>query len=412
MINEKNEHSWCVNAFHGMSANNEGSTKMCCMISDAYNHMDEDVEPIYIIGESKIEKNFNNPIARRIRSNLENGVRDSACTLCWQEEDGGRKSKRQRDNERYLHEIKWGQREEYEGLAKFELNLGNTCNISCRTCAASISSGWMREDYDLNFSKYLSYKEYANNMKKYHKNYDEDSAFWPDLIDNLETIKQFDFYGGEPFLSKKMWEVLQICIDRGYSKDIELHYNTNGTTWPSEIEMWKHFKQINLSFSIDGIGDSFEYMRHPAKWKVVQENMQKARQLRLDNNNMSISWCVTLSAINIFNLPEIVEEYDNNYQDFGIYLNLVHGPTHFNIGILPDEIKKAITNRLEHRLSARESVKYQLPGILGFMNNGSYDEKQFQRFIEYIDKHDEYRSEDFDKTFREYSGLVRQFLEH
>lgn len=410
MINEKNEHSWCVNAFHGMSANNEGSTKMCCMIKNAYNNM-TDVEPIYIIGESKIEKNFNNPAAQQIRANLEAGTRDPACTLCWQEEDGGRKSKRQRDNERYFHELEYEKLEPYNGLAKFELNLGNTCNISCRTCHPTISSGWMREDYDLNFSNDMSYKQYADNMKKYHKNYDEDSEFWPDLIDNLETIRQFDFYGGEPFLSKKMWEVLEICIEKGYAENIELHYNTNGTTWPSETALWKHFKQINLSFSIDGIEDSFEYMRYPAKWGNVKRNMDHARQFRLDNNNMSISWCVTLSPINIYSLPAIVEEYENNYSDFGIYLNLVHTPEHFNISILPPEVKEFITTHLTNSLTDSLCVKYQLPGILGFMNNGRYNKEQFRSFAEYIDKHDQYRSENFEKTFGEYAKFVRKFLE-
>lgn len=406
MINEKNEHSWCVNAFHGMSANNEGSTKMCCMISDSYNDLNTDEQPIYIIGESKIQQNFNNPSAQCIRENLKNGVRDDACSLCWQEEDGGRKSKRQRDNERYLHEITWEGREEYKGLAKLELNLGNTCNIACRTCHATISSGWMREEYDLNHSMNVSYKEYANNMKKYHKNYDEESPFWPDLIDNLENIKQFDFYGGEPFLSKKMWEVLQICIDRGYANDIELHYNTNGTTWPEEISLWKNFKQINLSFSIDGIDDTFEYMRYPAKWKTVKSNMNKAREFKNTYNNMSISWCVTLSPLNIYDLPRIVEEYENNFLDFGIYLNLVHVPTHFNISIMPSNIKNKITDYLNSQLLSMKSVKYQLSGILGFMNNGEFNESAWNDFKYYVSKHDKYRKQNFYKTFEEFGEFI------
>lgn len=58
-------------------------------------------------------------------------MRDEACNNCWQAEDGGRKSKRMRDNERYLHELQWQERTPYSGLAKLELNLGNTCNIQC-----------------------------------------------------------------------------------------------------------------------------------------------------------------------------------------------------------------------------------------------------------------------------------------
>jgi len=60
MITEKNEHSWCVNAFHGMRANNDGSTQMCCMISKEYRRMGT-ID--YSIGKVSIRDNFDNPIA-------------------------------------------------------------------------------------------------------------------------------------------------------------------------------------------------------------------------------------------------------------------------------------------------------------------------------------------------------------
>jgi uncharacterized radical SAM superfamily Fe-S cluster-containing enzyme len=248
-ITDQNKDTWCVNAFHAMSANNDGSTKMCCMISDSYNEISFIKK--YEIGTTTIEENFNNSSAVSIRNNLKNGIRDSACQLCWEEEDGGRKSKRLRDNERYFHEIKWKDRQPFTGLAKLELNLGNNCNIKCRTCHPTISSTWMKESFDLDHSQEMTFKDYSQNMKRFHQQYDDESPFWLDLANNLETIKQFDFYGGEPFLSKKMWEILKICVEKGYAKDIELHYNTNGTTWPKETEVWEHFKCINLSFSIE-----------------------------------------------------------------------------------------------------------------------------------------------------------------
>lgn len=405
MINDQNKDSWCVNAFHGMSANNDGSTKMCCMIQTSYNNLSFAPKQMFI-GVKSIEENFNNSIANTIRNNLDNGIRDNACKLCWEEEDGGRRSKRLRDNERYLHEIKWQNRTPYQGLAKLELNLGNTCNIKCRTCHPSISSTWMQETYDLDHKGQTTYKDYAAGMKKYHQQYDEESPFWDDLANNLETIKQFDFYGGEPFLSKKMWEILKICVERGYASEIELHYNTNGTTWPKETDLWQHFKSINLSFSIDGVRERFEYMRFPAVWSEVQVNMQNARDYKAKYNNMSISWCVTLSTINIFYLEEILDEYYKSYTDFGIYLNLVHSPAHFNISKMPPAVKDAVVAKLSTIPKEYASIWYQLPGIIGFIQNGTYDQLTWDTFISTIKKHDVYRNQDFYKTFAEYSELV------
>lgn len=406
MINDKNKKSWCVNAFHAMSANNDGSTKMCCMIQGSYNDMSLIKKP-YFVGEKTIQENFNNKHAEKIRKNLDSGVRDSACKFCWDEEDGGRKSKRMRDNERYLHEVQWQNRKPYDGLAKFELNLGNNCNIKCRTCHPAISSTWMKEAYDLDHSQNMTFKDYSNNMKKFHQQYDEDSAFWKDLESNLHTIKQFDFYGGEPFLSKKMWEILKICVDKGYAKEIELHYNTNGTTWPKETELWTNFKSINLSFSIDGVGEQFEFMRFPAVWNEVKQNMNRARQYNAEHGNMSISWCITLSSLNIYNLPETLDEYYTNFSDFGVYLNLVHGPKYFNIATLHPTVKEKVIEKLKSIPEKYIQVWYQLPGIIGFIQNGTYDKKLWKEFISMVEKHDSYRNQDFYETFRDYGKIVK-----
>ena len=406
MINDTNRHSWCVNSHHSMSANNDGTTKMCCMIKAHYNNLSKTEN--YYIGQLPIIENFNNPIAVRIRNNLDNGVRDSACTLCWQEEDAGRKSKRMRDNERYEHEVLWQNSKPFKGLAKFELNLGNNCNIKCRTCAPSISSTWMKETYDLDFAPRMTYKEFSANYKKFHQQFDEDSEFWPDLENNLENIKQFDFYGGEPFLSKKMWEILRICVEKGYAKDIELHYNTNGTNWPAAIEeLWPSFKSINLSFSIDGVGEQFEYMRFPANWNEVCGNMLKAREYSEKYNNMVKSWCITLSTLNIFYVPETLTEYYKNWSDFGGYLNLVHGPIYYNISQLPEYLKPAVIDKLMTMPRGNESIDLQLEGIIGFIKNGKFDEDVWKKFKNLTIKHDQYREQDFRKTFKEYNDLIR-----
>jgi MoaA/NifB/PqqE/SkfB family radical SAM enzyme len=406
MMNQQNEHSWCVNALHGMSGNNDGSSKMCCMIDESYNYMGG--ERVWFLGSKTIEENFNNPIAQSIKSNLEAGVRDRACNQCWQEEDGGRKSKRLRDNDKYFHNIEYGGQEPFTGLAKFELNLGNTCNIKCRTCHPTISSLWMKEDYDLNHTARVTYKDYAIEMKKYHQTYDEDSPFWDDLANNLSTIKQFDFYGGEPFLSKKMWEVLKLCVDNGYAKDIELHYNTNGTTWPEETEVWKNFKHVNLSFSIDGTGEQFEYMRYPAVWTEAVDNMKKASAFAKQHGNLSLSWCITLSSINVYNLPETLDAYYDNFTDFGLYLNLVHRPAHFNMSSLPADIKEAVLDRLHNIPKHYEHAWYQLPGIIGFLENGTpCSEEEWGKFLSTIKTHDTYREQDFFKTFEAYGRVVK-----
>lgn len=398
MINDNNKHSWCVNADHAMSANNDGTTKICCMIEN-----DEDMS----LTDNTIQENFQKIEFVKIREDLQAGIRNSKCRLCWEEEDAGRKSKRLRDNEKYIDHISKG-KEPFVGLAKFELNLGNTCNLKCRTCAPHSSSTWMQEYYDVYESKrYGTYKIFAQEMKKYHQTFDDESKFWDELEETLPTIKQFDFYGGEPFMSKKMWRTLQLAVDRGFANDIEVHYATNATHWPAEnIEVLKHFKHLNLNFSIDGIGDKFEYVRYPAVWEEAKTNMYKAKAFGDLHHNAHISWCVTLSNMNIYYLPELLDVFFKDFAHFGIYLNLVHGPKHFNISYMPDDVKEKVIEKLEAVPKEYQVWQNYLPGVINFIKTGTHNPLHWNNFKETIKVHDKYREQDFSKTFPEFAAIV------
>ena len=402
MINDNNRHTWCVNAEHAMSGNNTGTTKICCM------YRDEDLQ--HSLGSEPIAISFNQQAFKEVRVALSEGIRHPKCNWCFEEEDAQRKSKRQRDNDKYEDWLRKGNAP-FNGLAKFELNLGNTCNLKCRTCGSHSSSTWMEEDYDLNEkARYPTYKMFANNMKKYHQHYDDESPFWDDLEANLETIKQFDFYGGEPFMSKKMWKILEVAVEKGFAKDIEIHYATNGTQWPSEkVEIFQHFRHVHLSFSVDGIEEQFEYMRYPAKWSEVQENMRKAVALNDRFKNLYLGWCITLSTLNITSLPRILKEHQTNFKEFGPYLNLVHGPIQYNLGQLPLNIKEYVIDILQS--IPKEDVdgymyEYHIPGIINFIKNGVADPKTWEHFKEKTKVHDIYREQNFADVYPEYAKVI------
>lgn len=394
MINDQNRHTWCVNAHHAFSGNNDGTTKICCM----HRNHEEEIR----LGVNTVDEIMNKDEFIEIRKSLDSGKRHDACTLCWQEEDSGRKSKRMRDNERYQWELDVGHlKSPYEGVAKVELNLGNTCNLSCRTCQPAISSGWYKEYFELYRKNEMTYKEFADSMKKYNLYYADDSPFWPDIEKNLPTIKQFDFYGGEPFMSKKMWHLLEVAVDKGYSKDISLHYNTNGTHWPKEVDLWKNFKMVNLSFSIDGIGDQFEYMRYPGKWDQAKQTIENSIKLKEQNKNMFLSWCITISTTNIFDLAETINHWHEYYKPhrIGLYLNLVHGPDYFNISHLPNELKEKAIANFDRVPKTNLDAWTWIPGIVNFIQNGEPRKDLWKTWLEKTEIHDAWRKQNYKETW-------------
>ena len=162
---------------------------------------------------------------------------------------------------------------------------------------------------------------------------------------NIESIRFFEITGGEPLMIKEQFDILQKCVDMGVAKNIDVHYNTNGTQFPEKElnEIWPHFKRIELAYSIDDIKERFEYQRHPAKWDLVNENILKFKNAGLQN--LSTQVCTTINVFNIVYLDELAPYIDEWGVDFW-HINALHQPEEFDIQQLPKDLKKTITNKL------------------------------------------------------------------
>jgi MoaA/NifB/PqqE/SkfB family radical SAM enzyme len=392
----ENKKLYCVNAFHNLSINSTGTVKHCCMIN----------------GQSK-DRVVNIPIKElwkdkwmeEVRESFRDGVRHEACSKCWNEEDAGRDSKRVRDNQKFNFP-------DDGSIRTLELNMGNTCNIKCRTCHPYSSSQWVKEFYDTipESEKKPTWTQYLQKTKIYNDSWEQDSRLWADLETIGDKIVLVDFYGGEPWLIKQQWNFIRKCVSMGWAKNMSLHYNTNGTQWNEElISLFENFKFVDVGFSIDGVGDKFEFMRHPAKWNEVYGNMLKAKEWSKTRPNTLFGICHTISSLNVYYIPEFLEFF--NDKDWHLYLNLVHYPDHFCAQVFPDAIKKIICDKLEATDKKYEQAWRQLPGIIQFVKDGKYNDYNWKMFKQEVDIHDNYRKENYYETFKEIGLIIKNHHE-
>lgn len=193
----------------------------------------------------------NNAYLNRVRQSWNNEISPIECSACIRAESAGVNSRRIGTNKWYVDN---GYDNNSVELIRVDYWTGDTCNLRCAICGPNNSSAWKQE---LN---------YPVDLKKSTINY-----FWKDL--NLTKIKFVHFNGGEPLLSKEHIEFLHALP---HKDQVYINYNTNGTILPNNelISVWEEFKLVQLDFSIDDIGERFEYQRYPAKWKDVTENLQ------------------------------------------------------------------------------------------------------------------------------------------
>ena len=390
----------CVHSYSGLRVANGGYVMPCCYYDESKPFKDKNGNIIKTDTHTFNEMMYN-PDRLSLINDLENGIQHEGCKRCWADEKNSGKSKRINDNKRFHinDEIK---------LKFLELNLGNTCNLACRMCSVGASIKWFDEhrilhDSSGGHSNDSVYKEW---VKTYYKSYDDDSIFWNEMESNLSNVTHIDMYGGEPMLIKKQWEILKKSIELGYSKNQELHFNTNGTIFKEEyIEILKQFKRVVISFSIDAINNRFNYIRHHGDWNKVNQNIKNWLKYKSDSIEFDIA--VTVTNLNIYYLDELLDWCIDN--ELSPYFIDVSWPDFYAPSNLPNSVKNSINKKFNiylYKDTIPKNIFDGITGVLNSMNSQEFDRNLWDNFILKNKILDNSRNQSFSNTFNELNNLI------
>lgn len=370
----------CILPWAGIDISSDGEIKPCCKF-----RIDDSEK--FNITKNTISEYTSSNFLKTLKKQMHGDVLPAGCVRCKIEENNNIKSKRQLDYKRWKDQF--DSYTEDKGIIVISIAFGNTCNLKCIMCGPNASSRWRKEYKDL-YGVSIPKLEILENISA-------------DLIYELmPNAIHFDIHGGEPFLSeiKKQKAILQKYIDSGQSKNISLHYNTNAQQVPPTDfwQLWKHFKEIDIQLSIDGIFQKFEYIRFPGSSnkldKVVDFFVQKEQEL--DNIKLSVSH--TVSAYNIYYL----DEFFSWCKTKGLpkpFCGPVHNPNQLQPSVYPKKIRNHISLKL------RKSKHIDVIRWSKLIDNEDNSE-HFDNFLIYKDKHDLYRGTNFAKTFPELEELI------
>ena len=365
-----------------------GTARPCCLAKDEITEIDGSK---YSLRETTLEEIYHSKYMQDLRQDFLAGNKPVTCQRCWDEEAAGRISKRMNSRIRlkeYYNSVDF-QNTNPNQLWFIDLKLGNICNLKCRICGSWSSSKWAKEEIDyipelLDRKTHLAYTYLRDGAWPR-----ENPQFWDNLKTLLPDIKYFEFTGGEPFLIEQHFELLRYAVEQGYSKNIEIHYNTNGTVFPEQAELWTNFKHVEIAFSIDNVGDRFEYERYGADWNLVQENIAKFTAMR--SNKISTQLCTTMNIQNVYYLPELCDWISTQTFDH-VYFNMLHDPLHMCISKMTAPAKELVIDRLSnHEFSSK--YRAEILRIVQFISNGEgSDGKEFLQKMQTTDK---YREQSF-----------------
>ena len=317
----------------------------------------------------------NSELSKEIRRYMMNGEWHPECVRCQTEMDSGMNARIDYENKIWIErgEFSWEEllnktlpdgtiQADEINCSFYDVRFGNLCNLKCRMCGPTDSSMWYEDQVKLWGD---SYKDshgkvtlVQNAKGKYEPetdlyNWHESNHYWVQMDSNIEEIRKLYIVGGEPLMIDRHYEFLQKCVDQDCAKNIIVEYNTNMTNIPERAwNIWKHFKQVNIGASVDGVGDIQYYMRPPSHFNKIHENLLQVSQAE---GNFKVWIAATINVFNVLHFPEFMEWIllnkiprvnDDDWRPI-ITPHPLHGPKFYNIRMLPLWAKDHIKQKYE-----------------------------------------------------------------
>jgi radical SAM protein with 4Fe4S-binding SPASM domain len=366
-----------------------GETYPCCVADMEH--------PVGSVNEQPLSELINSPSMKSLRQDMLNGVKRQECKKCYEQDETGFFSSRTSANKHWGHYINKvhdtnpdGSIDNFE-MKYLDVRFSNLCNLKCRSCGHIFSSQWHKDQIKVTQQGYWekvrdpSWPEDApTTMEEFralpqsiqdelmtdfhgeiisHINYGKqlpvlnvagrhENDLLEQVLDHIDTVEQIYFAGGEPLVMEQHYTILKTLIEHGRT-DVRLQYNTNLTKVKlkdmNAFDMWKHFSNVSIGASLDGMGEYAEYIRTGTKWADVE---RYRIQMMEECPHIDFYISPTLSIMNALHLPDFHRAWvDKGFikpQDVNV--NILQFPLHYRLDVATPEYKQLIRDKFNKHL--------------------------------------------------------------
>lgn len=399
---EVNDDTFCILPWIHTSTTTNGEFRLCCRSSKVWN--------IQNIG---IKDLWNHSKYQTIRNNLVSGVKDNHCDACWKMEEKGIVSLRKTQNfQRLRHYADLVQVWHETGWAKFqipivEFKLSNLCNLKCRMCWPKDSTPWLqdwklvRHLYDEKESSYVDNIIEENDLyKKPVLNlFESNTEFVDNIFEMIDSIEEFEFAGGEPLMDPLHFRILEKIKN---PERVTLKYSTNLTNLEAKkgrniVDLWKNFKSIKLTVSIDGYPELNSHIRRGSDWELIKDNIQTVKtELKDKIDYLKASTCI--SAYNVEYLVETLEAVTKDF-DCPWHTSRLQWPSFLHANVLSVERLEAAKNKIFKKLQ-----QFQKSNVWSDELNNRRHLSDAVNWIDYCIEHNMHDSQH--EKFEEFNKLI------
>lgn len=391
--------NFCVRPFISMYIEVDGSFRFCCVDqSKSY----EKLPSHYKISNTNPIDIFNNKQYQLIRTKLIADMIPETCIKCFHSNIQSElvSGPRIPVSNRKVEKIKqYSTIMNIKTMNFIELWFENKCNLKCRMCSPYYTNQLIEEWSGIINSNNFMKKNYVK-FDDQNYNWTEKEESWNNIFSLIREIFQDNhdhtltllMAGGEPILIDGMYRLLDFCIQNNLAKNIILSYKTNFTVLPSKLlKLWSHFKEVQLSISVDGYDKTFEYIRYPAKWQKLLQNLDLIKNIE---NIREVRIHQTIQAYSILTITDLLKWCIESSVDFDRLTDPLLDPNILNVRILPKELKDIAAEKLlnfyddnhTHDLIKNRKTEFTWLAKYLYTEDWSHLFDDFIKFTKHIDK--------------------------
>ena len=311
------------------------------------------------------------------------------CAFCFYKEKKGAVSPRQNTLQYYKRKGLAADDEPNE-ITSIEIQTDADCNSACLICGPHSSSTWQK--HESKFNKIIRLEDFRDKAQ-------ERLDFIKQVVD-FSKLKRLGFSnGGEPLKTNTHLLFLKELDRLGRLPEVELHYVINGSLRPNQetIELWRKSKLVDISVSLDGTHEHFEYLRWPLVFSQVEDNLKFILDLDIPGS-LTTSYAVTpFSAFYHDKYEEWSKNFFQYYRDNPKKMRLLNffsnpfstgGP--INMSVMPAKLRFVVLKKYG-----------PLHNITKLTQAQPFERDKYNDFMFYIKDQDQKRKLDFRTVFPE-----------
>lgn len=384
-----NSNTYCVMPHIGMAVQNHADFCCCNVNPESWKNGKHEV---LFVHKHKLEDSFKSYTRKIIATSLDKGIKHPSCKFCWDLEESQQSSPRNYFNSRFEH-VKPLKHQPQVLILK----PGNTCNFACRMCNPETSTSWYNDAYELT-NKAITFAEYTKRFEDIRNSFNKDTALWSQLREWIHEFKHIDIYGGEPFLTPGLFDLLEYAVNEQISSNITLNIHTNCSIYNYKyLDILSKFKQVNFNMSFDShLPDQLSYIRHKIDTAKAFANATKFIDFFKNHENIFISCTCTITPYNVFNIDEIMLNLEQILK-VNVSPNIVT-TDEFDIRHLPVPVKDILLKTLTNE-KIKNFLSQTIPGC----------DIYWPKFCQITDKLDKIRNQSFGKIFPKWFKILEPY---